>query len=40
MKCSSTEVKVRLSEGCSTSALRYANADSGKLVNWTMGAYG
>ena len=36
-----TEVKVRLSEGCSpTSVLRYANADSGKLVNLTMGAYG
>ena len=36
-----TEVKVRLSEGCRpTSAPRYANADSGKLVNWTMSAYG
>ena len=39
---SSTQTeKVRLSEGCRpTSALRYANADSGKLVNWTTGAYG
>ena len=34
-------VKVRLSEGCRpTRALRYANANSGKLVNWTTGAYG
>ena len=34
-------VNVRLSEGCRpTPALRYAKADSGKLVNWTTGAYG
>ena len=34
-------VNVRLSEGCRpTRALRYAKADSGKLVNWTTGAYG
>ena len=34
-------VKVRLSGGCRpTRALRYANADSGKLVNGTTGAYG
>ena len=34
-------VKVRLSEGCRlTRVLRYASADSGKLVNWTTGAYG
>ena len=34
-------VKVRLSECCRpTRTLGYANADSGKLVNWTTGAYG
>ena len=35
------QVKVRLSEGCRpTRGLRYVNADSEKLVNWTTGAYG